>query len=59
MGEEEAEREVVSTAPPEDESLADEEPSKPSPSALTMSTLSEQLAMALQRIATLEDERSR
>jgi vesicle-fusing ATPase len=59
VGEEEAEREVVSTAPPEDESLADEEPSKPSPNALTMSSLSEQLAMALQRIATLEDERSR
>ena len=59
VGEEEAEREVVSTAPPEDVSLADEEPSEPSPNALTMSSLSEQLAMALQRIATLEDERSR
>ena len=59
VGEEEAEREEVPIAPSEDESLADEEPSKPSPSALTMSSLSDQLAMALQRIATLEDERSR
>ena len=44
---------------PKDVSLADKEPSEPSPNTLTMSSLSEQLAMALQRIASLEDERSR
>ena len=59
VGEEEAEREEVSTDPLEEVSLADEEPSDPAPGALTMSSLSEQLAMALERIATLEDERSR
>ena len=58
-GDAEAEREGVSTAPPEDVSLAAEGPSEPSPDALTMTSLSEQLAMALQRITTLEDERSR
>ena len=59
VGEEEAEREEVSIALPKDVSLADKEPSEPSPNTLTMSSLSEQLAMALQRIASLEDERSR
>ena len=59
VGEEEAEREEVSTALLEEVSLADEEPPEPSPNALTMSSLSEQLAMALQRIAALEDKRSR
>ena len=60
-GEEEAEREEASTAAPPNVSLADRESSdrEPSPGALTMSALSEQLAMALQRIASLEDERSR
>ena len=41
-----------------DVSRADEEPSEASPdAALTMSALSEQLAMALQRIAALEEDR--
>ena len=57
VGEEEAERDEVSTAPREDLSLIDEEPSKPSLDALSL--LSEQLEMALQRITALEDERSR
>ena len=56
VGEEEAERDEVSTAPREHLSLTDEEPSKPSLDALSL--LSEQLEMALQRITALEDERS-
>ena len=57
VGEEEAEREEAATAPLEEVSLADKvkEPSEASsPDALTLSLLSEQLAMALERIAALE-----
>ena len=61
LGEEQTEREDVSAAAQEEASRADdlEQPPKPSRDALTMSALSEQLAMALQRIAALEKERSR
>ena len=57
-GEEDAERQEVSNAPPEAVPLAHEEASEPGPDALTVSmiSLSEQLAMAVQRIAALEDE---
>ena len=63
MGNGEAECAETSTNPPGDVSLADEEPFKPrsdpAPDAVTMTSLSEQLESALQRIAALEDERRR